>query len=113
VRSYVFGGLKLRCFAFAIFLVYTTVYFLTKSVLNIYLVISLTEPLQVVFVGIRGTTVFSDIAIDYIIIRPQSCDYSPPCTFIRCCFALSRFFIAYLCLIRQQEHFGNADLRQC
>ena len=35
---------------------------------------------QVVFVGIRGENVFSDIAIDYVIIRPQSCDYSPPCT---------------------------------
>ena len=35
---------------------------------------------QVVFVGIRGENVFSDIAVDYVIIRPQSCDYSPPCT---------------------------------
>ena len=30
------------------------------------------------FVGIRGASVFSDIAIDYVIIRTQSCDYSPP-----------------------------------
>jgi len=37
---------------------------------------------QVVFVGIRGENVFSDIAIDYVIIRPQSCDYSPPCTYV-------------------------------
>ena len=35
---------------------------------------------QVVFVAVRGPSVFSDIAIDYIIIRQQSCDYSPPRT---------------------------------
>jgi len=49
-----------------------------------YWVISVVGCVQVVFVGIRGSNVFSDIAIDYIIIRPQSCDYSPPCTCILC-----------------------------
>jgi len=33
-------------------------------------------------VGVRGQNVFSDIAIDYVVIRQHSCDYSPPRTYV-------------------------------